>query len=137
MLKRIYPAMGHIQIGKLKPMQIDSFLLNLKEEGVKLTDKTNETGLSDKSVKNYYTLIASILSTAEKWRVITENPAKSVEPPRVVRKQIKALEKDDVVRLFNLLENEPLQYHIFIKLALLKWYEERGIDRTKMEKHRF
>ena len=119
MLKRIYPAIGHIQVGKLKPMQINSFLLNLKEEGVKLTDKTKESGLSDKSVKNYYTLISSILSTAVKWKVISENPAKAVEPPKVMRKQVTALEREDVVKIFDLLKNEPLQYHIFIKLAIL------------------
>lgn len=119
MLKRIYPAIGHIQIGKLNPMQINSFLLNLKEVGVKLTNNTNESGLSEKSVKNYYTLISSILSTAQKWNVITDNPAKAVEPPKVNKKQIKSLEKEDVIKLFGLLENEPLQYHIFIKLAIL------------------
>ena len=102
MLKRIYPAIGHIQVGKLKPMQINSFLLNLKEEGVKLTDKTKESGLSDKSVKNYYTLISSILSTAVKWKVISENPAKAVEPPKVMRKQVTALEREDVVNIIDL-----------------------------------
>lgn len=119
MLKRINPALGHIQIGKLSPIQINEFLLNLKEEGVKLTDKNHCSGLSDKSVKNYYTLISSILSTAKKWKIISENPIEGLDPPKVTKRQVKSLEEEDVLRLFLLLEDEPLQYHIFIKLAVL------------------
>jgi len=119
MLKRMNEGMGDIPIDKLTPIHINKFLLNLREKGVKLTDKSGESGLSDKSVKNYYSLFSAIFSTAAKWKVISENPTNGVEPPRVKKTQVKSLEKDDVIKLFSLLENEPLKYNLYIKLAIL------------------
>ena len=120
MLKRINEGIGHININSLTPIHINQFLINLKEEGVKLTDKTGKSGLSDKSVKNYYTLISSILSTALDWGVVKDNPAKKVKSPKVlIKKQVESLDKESVVKLFELLEDEPLKYNIFIRLAIL------------------
>lgn len=45
-LKRINEGIGDIRLNKLNPIQIVSFLNNLRENGVKLTDKKQSVGLN-------------------------------------------------------------------------------------------
>lgn len=118
-LKRIYPAIGHIPLEKLTPDKLNSFLNNLREPGVKITGK-EKSGLSNKTIKDYYTLISNILSTAVKWKVLKENPMKLIDVPKVKHKQVKSLSKKEVLELFKLLDQEaPLKFNVFIKLAVL------------------
>ena len=118
MLKRINIAIGNIKLSKLNTITINSFLGNLKEAGTKLTDKNKQACLSDKSVKNYYVLISSILTIAKKWSYIKNNPMDNIDTPKVLKHQVQALEKADVDKLFELLMYEPLKYQLFITLAI-------------------
>lgn len=118
-LKRINAAIGHISLCKLNPNILREFLNNLSEPGVKLTGKT-KSGLSSKTIKDYYSLISSILSTAVKWRIIPENPMDLLDPPRVKRNQVKSLSKQEVTQLLKLLEKEaPLKYKLLILTYLV------------------
>ena len=98
MSKRVYIALGHIQIGKLQPKHILEFIQQLGEPGVrgvqgvknkegKVTRKQSDAPLSPKTIKNYLTFLSTVLSTAVDWRVIGDNPCKYVKPPKQERPQ--------------------------------------------------
>jgi integrase len=118
-LKRINEGIGDIRLNKLTPVHFVSFFNNLRESGVKLTDKTQASGLSEKTIKNFRSIISSILNTAVEWRILETNPIQGVKAPKITRKKVEALEKDDVVMFFKLLDQEPLKFNVFIKLAIL------------------
>lgn len=118
-LKRINEGIGDIYIDELTPIQINQFLLNLREEGVNLNDKTMKSGLSSKSIKNFHSCISSAMSTATDWKLIESNPMDGVAAPKVSKTKVRSLDKESVEKLFAALENEPLKYNLFIRLAIL------------------
>lgn len=121
-LKRIKPAIGHINLCDFTPVIINKFLSNLSEPGVKLTVKKGEApkGLSSKSVKNYKILLSSIFTKAVEWGYIEKTPMIGIVIPRVVSKKIEPLSPEEVKKLIELLrENAPLKYHIFIVLDII------------------
>lgn len=56
---KILPALGHVKLDKLTPVQILSFLNNLLEDGVRLDGKTGP--YSDRTVKYQLQILSSIL----------------------------------------------------------------------------
>lgn len=119
MLNRVNVAIGHIPLDSITPQIINAFLLNLREPGTKITDRKNASRLSDKSIKNYHTMLKSMFNTAVDWKMIKENPVDGVKAPKVRKKEVKALEKEDVIKLFDLLQEAPLKYNVFFQLAIL------------------
>ncbi len=121
-LKRIKPAIGHINLCDFTPVIINKFLSNLSEPGVKLTVKKGEVpkGLSSKSVKNYKILLSSIFTKAVEWGYIEKTPMIGIVTPRVISKKIEPLSPDEVKKLIAILQKEaPLKYYLFIVLDII------------------
>lgn len=124
MLARVCPVIGHIRLDKLTPDVLNQFMLSLQKNDSRLD---GQGALSSKTARNYFTMLSSILNTAKKWGIISENPMQQLTPPKVRRKKVDALEKDEVAKIFNLLEKEPLKYNLYIKMAVLS-----GLRRGEM-----
>jgi integrase len=77
-----------------------------------------QKGLSAKTISNYHSLISSILSSAVQWQIIFSNPCERVKPPKKQKKEARHYDDEQIISLLSLLESEPLQYKVFIFLAV-------------------
>lgn len=114
MTKRIYPAIGHIKIGKLQPNHLIEFYNQLSAPDMNRRGGT----LSPKTIKNYHAMLSSVLERAVKWGVIPENPCRRVDPPKYRKKDIEFLDDKQAVFLLNCLDNEPILDRTLITLAI-------------------
>ena len=75
-----------------------------------------------------------IFKRAVEWKLIKESPVGAGTRPKVTQEQTDVYTKEEVIALFELLQNEPIQWRIFITLAIttglrrgellaLKWAE--------------
>jgi integrase len=115
LIARIKQGLGHIKLKDLKPLHINAFLRNLEEDGMNL-----KTGgkLAPKTVLEHYRLIRKLLATAVKWQLLEQNVAIRADPPKVPYKESKYLNKDQTLKMFELLENEPIKYKTMIILLV-------------------
>ena len=87
------------------------------KEGVESTKPFHQ--LAGKTINHHHRLISSILNQAVFWQVITDNPANRVKPPKFERKEAKYLDEEQTATLLRLLDNEPHQNQVMIRLFLL------------------
>jgi integrase len=116
--KRIYPAMGHLKMNKIRPSHIIDFIDNMGEEGMRQDEHKEKKSLSSNSILRYFRLISSILSTAVQWQVIPENPAKRVKPPKVQKQKAPAYDEVQTANLLKALETVDLQYKVIVILGV-------------------
>lgn len=74
--------------------------------------------LSDKSVKHHYNILRMIFSYAEKQDVIIKNPMRKVDPPRVEKKGVDALSKEETERFFLALNGCELDFKCVMYLLI-------------------
>lgn len=120
-LKRINKAIGHIKLSDIKPLQLNAFYRNLGQEGVKQDCKGKSikgATLSPKTIVDHHRLISSILSYAVKWQLLDMNVAQRADPPKIPHKEISILDELEIKRLLTLLDNEPMQYKVMVKLLI-------------------
>ena len=84
----------------------------------KMFKRTNDSPLSDKTIKHHHTDISSIFTLAERWNLINHNPAKKVDLGKISKKQVKYYDDEQIAKLFKELENEPMTYKTIIYLAI-------------------
>ncbi len=75
-------------------------------------------GLSQKTILHHHRLIPAILNTAVQWQVIFSNPCTRIKAPKVDRSEAKYLDDMETIRLFELLESEPIMYRTIITLLV-------------------
>lgn len=88
-------------------------------------DGANEqTGkaLAPKTIKHYLSLISDVFNYGVKMGVVSENPCSKVTISKVEQKEKQIYSPEQVGRFFKLLEDEPLKYHVFFKLAVYSGY---------------
>jgi integrase len=59
-----------------------------------------------------------MLTTAVQWQLIISNPAERVKPPKMMKKEARYYDVDEVEQMLTLLENEPLKYKVMIYTAV-------------------
>ncbi|MGM0903104.1 MAG: tyrosine-type recombinase/integrase [Bacillota bacterium] len=114
--KRILPTYGHMKLADIKPMHIVNFVNDLKKNGKRLDGK--EGPLSASSISNCYRAFNNLLSRAAEWKLIKENPAKSIKTPKVKSKKSDVYSKDELSELLMYLEEKPYHWKVLILLAL-------------------
>ncbi|GEN36629.1 tyrosine-type recombinase/integrase [Aneurinibacillus danicus] len=113
---RILPALGHVELDKLKPIHLLKFYDNLKEDGIRLDGKPG--ALSQQSILHHHRLISSILGHAVKWQIIPINVAKSIEPPKVEEKEMEFYNEEEVALILHYGQEEEFQYFVLVTLAI-------------------
>jgi integrase len=118
LFNRIIPALGGIDIDKLKPLQIVQFINHLKEPGLRLDGKKGE--LSSQAIIYCYRVLSSMLTDAVQWQIIASNPCDRVKPPTGSTKSnaTNAYNETQVSLLLRILESQPIAKHMMILLAL-------------------
>lgn len=84
----------------------------------KLVNAKATKTLSQKTIQNHHRLLSALFNIAVKWQVIANNPCNSVTTPKVDRKESKYLDEVEAANLISLLENEPMQFQVAVKLLL-------------------
>lgn len=113
---RIIPAFQHFRIDQVKPMHVISFLDNLSEDGMRNDGK--EGKLSSATIQYYHRILRNIFKRAVDWRLIKESPAENVKKPKITTKEVAVYDENQAADLMKALENEQIQWQVFIKLAI-------------------
>ncbi|AZR74809.1 hypothetical protein BBF96_03235 [Anoxybacter fermentans] len=91
----IIPELGKISLQKLQPIHIQNYILKKLKSG----RRDGKGGLSNRSVRYHYTILREALDAAVKLQLIDKNPAVAIEPPKVEKKEMKALNQKEIDKL--------------------------------------
>lgn len=114
--KRIIPALGHIDMNKLRPQHIMKFVDHLQENGRRMDGKDGL--LSGESILYCFRVLSSMLQDAVQWQIIVSNPCTRVKPPKAGHTEIELLNEEDLARMLQFLIDEPLKYRTIVMLAI-------------------
>lgn len=106
--KNICKYLGHIKLINLNGKILDSFYNELR----------TKTNYSDRTIKDHYTAMTTILNTAINWNYLNVNPNLKAKPIKYKKREIPCYSPAEVTKLVQVLENEPLKNKLLISLAL-------------------
>jgi len=132
---RFLPEFGNYRLEQIKLLRIMDFYKKLSSGGARQDNKSG--GLSSKTIRNYHTLLGSMLKDAVHWQLIPFNPVERIEPPKTKRPKINFYD-EQCVRMIKLLYNEPIKYRVLIMVCIysgLRRGENLGLewDSVKIE----
>lgn len=121
---KILPALGHIKLNKLTPINILSFLNNLTEDGIREDGKPG--GYSDRTIKYQWQILSSALQQAVYWQIVPENPCKRVKPPKNIKDnnekitdtKINYYNEEQTKLLFDIIVDELAKYKVATYIAI-------------------
>ena len=93
--RHLIPGLGHIELMKLSPQQIDRFYADSLRSG-RLDGKG---GLSLRTVLHHHRVLSQALQRAVTWRLLTRNPAHAAEPPKPPKKEFRTLDGKQTAEL--------------------------------------
>ena len=68
MLERVYPYIGAIKLGELRPMALENLLIELRK-------RTHQgRPIQEATVQKYLTVVSAVLSDAKRNEIISKNP---------------------------------------------------------------
>lgn len=75
--------------------------------------------LSSKTITEYHRLISTIMTQAEKEMLIQYNPAHRASPPKLERKEVESFQPEEVQRILDCLEKEPIKWRTITHLLMV------------------
>ena len=113
--KHITESMGHLKIKDINAKILEDFYNELRNYKGK---REAQNGYAEKTIKYHYTIITEIFNCAIKWGYMYNNPNKMVTPIKVHKKEIQCYSPEDVEKLIEVLQKEPIKYQAVIFLAI-------------------
>ena len=112
MLERVYPYIGAIKLGELRPMALENLLIELRK-------RTHQgRPIQEATVQKYLTVVSAVLSDAKRNEIISKNPARMIDLPDTERRE-QFIPTDEQAQYFlNALSEEHILYHAFYVLAI-------------------
>jgi integrase len=98
------PSLGSIVLVKLQPLQIQESY----ETALRTGRRDGRGGLSARTVHHHHRVLYEALDQAVRWQILSRNPAGAVDPPIPVKREMLVLDEDQLVQLFEMLEETPL-----------------------------
>jgi integrase len=108
----IDPAVGKVQLNKLRTDQLDRFYGQLRERGGK-----DGAPLSPATVRQTHAVIRRALNQAQRWGWIATNPAALASPPRVHARPVTPPDPAQVLKLVDEAERRDSELACFLFLA--------------------
>ena len=112
MLERVYPYIGAIKLGELRPMALENLLIELRK-------RTHQgKPIQEATVQKYLTVVSAVLSDAKRNEIISKNPARMIDLPETKRRQQFIPTDEQAQDLILALLDEPYHYKLFYVLAM-------------------
>ena len=105
-VQRLLPLIGSIRLGNLSPAHVQSAYAAL-----------HRRGLSPRSIHHAHTVLHGALGKAVRWGMITRNPTDGATRPRIPRREMNTLNRDEVQRLFEATEEDQCHHALWVVLA--------------------
>jgi integrase len=102
----ILPELGHVQIQKLTPQQVQA-----------LYKKKGEEGLSPKMINSIHGVLHKALDNAVRWHLVSSNVCDLLSPPRVVTQEIQPLTPDQARRLIEAARGHRLEAVLMLAIT--------------------
>ena len=128
MWPRINQAMGSIRLDRLAPKNIQSFLRNLAEPGIKQVQqkKNAEADKKEKppaklaplTIRKYHAVLSGMFDYAIKMRLMDYNPCENVTLPKVDTKEKTIYDLETTGRFLLVMESEEVRHQLMVQLAL-------------------
>ncbi|SEL08009.1 Phage integrase, N-terminal SAM-like domain [Ruminococcus sp. YRD2003] len=115
--RRIYPALGHKRLDKITSRDIQKFITGLL---VNEKNMNNGKSLSRKTAVHHLNFISDVFNYAVRMGMLTDNPCRRVVVPKIEQTEKEIYTLDEVKELFSNLQNEPLNYQVYLTLAIYR-----------------
>ena len=112
MLERVYPYIGAIKLGELRPMALENLLIELRKR------TSHGKPIQEATVQKYLTVVSAVLSDAKRNEIIGKNPARMIDLPETKRRQQFIPTDQQAQELILALLDEPYHYKLFYVLAM-------------------
>lgn len=143
----IKPHIGNIPLAQLTTLDLQRLYRKLLGNGrvERLESKKQPIGLSAKTVRNIHQILSSALNFAKRQRLIVNDPADGCALPRLERKEMKTLTKEQLAAFFREARETGVFEMYYVELATglrrgellgLKWEDidlERGNLRVRRQ----
>lgn len=103
----LIPQLGRTRLLELRPLRVQQLYARLLQQG-----------LDPKTVRNVHGVLHRALEQAVRWRQLSTNVADLVDPPRLVRKELRVLDAEQVRRLLAAAQGDPLEALYTLALSL-------------------
>jgi integrase len=103
--RHIVPEIGSVRLVDLQPRHLQVLYARKKN-----------SGLSNRTVRYIYSLMAETLGHAVKTGIVARNVAKATEPPRIEHKVMPTMKPEDLERFFEVARKTPLYHNLFYLL---------------------
>ena len=112
MLERVYPYIGAIKLGELRPMALENMMIELRK-------RTHQgKPIQEATVQKYLTVVSAVLSDAKRNEIIQRNPARMIDLPDTERREQFIPTDEQAQELILALLDEPYHYKLFYVLAM-------------------
>ena len=102
----VRPVLGKKQLSKIRPLDIQGMV-----DGMKAKE------LSPRTVKHAHSVLSRALTQAVKWGLLTDNPARYVDLPKQVRKEMQSLTPEQARKFLDACEGT--RFGLIFELALI------------------
>ena len=111
-LERVYPYIGAIKLGELRPIALENMLIELRK-------RTHQgKPIQEATVQKYLTVVSAVLSDAKRNEILSKNPARMIDLPDTEQRQQFIPTDEQAQDLILALLDEPYHYKLFYVLAM-------------------
>ncbi len=107
------PALGTLKLRNLMPLHIQDLYAAALARG----RRDGKGGLAPQSVLHLHRVLHQALDRAVRWQLLARNPAAAVDPPRVVRRDMRILSDDEAGQLLSAAQGTRLYVPILLALT--------------------
>ena len=131
MLERVYPYIGAIKLGELRPMALENMLIELRK-------RTHQgKPIQEATVQKYLTVVSAVLSDAKRNEIIQKNPARMIDLPLTRRTTQYIPSPVEIQKLLDALAKEPRHYRMFYLLSMCTGCRRGELCALKWEDFKF
>jgi integrase len=109
----LVPALGRLQLSKIRPLHIQE----LEAQALKAGRMDGKGGLSAQSVLHLHRVLHGALAQAVRWQLIATNPAAAVQPPRISKPQLHIPTPDEVEQIWREAKGTSLYIPVVLAAA--------------------
>jgi integrase len=111
--KHLIPALGRIELQKLKPFHIQEYYNEALKSGL----LNGKGGLSAQTVKHHHRVLSESMKKAVRWQLINHNPCDAVDAPKPEKKEMRALDEKESAVLLDAAQGTRLYYPVLITIT--------------------